>query len=436
MKEVMVIGAGLAGSEAAWQLASRGIMVKLYEMRPGVKSLAHHTDLPAELVCSNSFRADGLANAAGLLKEEMRQLDSLIMAAADANALPAGRALAVDREAFSRDIQARLESNKNIEIIREEVTEIPEDRPVVIATGPLTSDKMAEAIKELTGEDYLYFYDAAAPIVAADSLNYDIVFKASRYDDGAGDYLNAPMNEEEFFEFWDFLLRAEVSLPREFEEDAYFEACLPIEVMAKRGRKTLLYGPLKPVGLKDPRTGRKPHAVVQLRQDNKEGTLYNLVGFQTRLKWGEQDKMLEFIPGLEDAEIVRHGVMHRNTYLNSPLFLKPTYQFKDNLNIFFAGQITGVEGYIESTSSGLVAGINVARMVNGEAGIIFPEETAIGSLPNYITDEYKVDFKPMKINFGLLPELDEEIKDKRERNRRRSELSLESLKRIKDSYNI
>ncbi len=436
MKEVMVIGAGLAGSEAAWQLASRGIMVKLYEMRPGVKSLAHHTDLPAELVCSNSFRADGLANAAGLLKEEMRQLDSLIMAAADANALPAGRALAVDREAFSRDIQARLESNKNIEIIREEVTEIPEDRPVVIATGPLTSDKMAEAIKELTGEDYLYFYDAAAPIVAADSLNYDIVFKASRYDDGAGDYLNAPMNEEEFFEFWDFLLRAEISLPREFEDDAYFEACLPIEVMAKRGRKTLLYGPLKPVGLKDPRTGKKPHAVVQLRQDNKEGTLYNLVGFQTRLKWGEQDKMLEFIPGLEGAEIVRHGVMHRNTYLNSPLFLKPTYQFKDNPNIFFAGQITGVEGYIESTSSGLVAGINAARMVNGEDGIIFPEETAIGALPNYITDEYKVDFKPMKINFGLLPELDEEIKDKRERNRRRSEFALESLERIKDSYNI
>ena len=436
MKEVMVIGAGLAGSEAAWQLASRGIKVKLYEMRPGVKSPAHHTDLPAELVCSNSFRADGLANAAGLLKEEMRQLDSLIMAAADANALPAGRALAVDREAFSRDIKARLESNENIEIIRKEVTEIPENRPVVIATGPLTSDRMAEAIKELTGEDYLYFYDAAAPIVAADSLNYDIVFKASRYDDGAGDYLNAPMNEEEFFEFWDFLLRAEISLPREFEDDAYFEACLPIEVMAKRGRKTLLYGPLKPVGLKDPRTGKKPHAVVQLRQDNKEGTLYNLVGFQTRLKWGEQDKMLEFIPGLEDAEIVRHGVMHRNTYLNSPLFLKPTYQFKDNPNIFFAGQITGVEGYIESTSSGLVAGINAARMVNGEDGIIFPEETAIGALPNYITDEYKVDFKPMKINFGLLPELDEEIKDKSERNQRRSELALESLKRIKDSYNI
>jgi len=360
----------------------------------------------------------------------------LIMAAADANALPAGRALAVDREAFSRDIQARLESNDNIEIIREEVTEIPEDKPVVIATGPLTSDKMAEAIRALTGEDYLYFYDAAAPIVAADSLNYDIVFKASRYDDGAGDYLNAPMNEEEFFEFWDFLLRAEISLPREFEDDAYFEACLPIEVMAKRGRKTLLYGPLKPVGLKDPRTGKKPHAVVQLRQDNKEGTLYNLVGFQTRLKWGEQDKMLEFIPGLENAEIVRHGVMHRNTYLNSPLFLKPTYQFKDNPNIFFAGQITGVEGYIESTSSGLVAGINAARMVNGEDGIIFPEETAIGALPNYITDEYKVDFKPMKINFGLLPELDEEIKDKRERNRRRSEFALESLERIKDSYNI
>ena len=436
MKEVMVIGAGLAGSEAAWQLARQGMKVKLYEMRPGVKSPAHHTDLPAELVCSNSFRANGLANAAGLLKEEMRQLDSLIMAAADANSLPAGRALAVDREAFSRDVKGRLESHQNIEIIRKEVTEIPQDRPVIIATGPLTSDKMAEAIKELTGEDYLYFYDAAAPIVTAESLNYDIVFKASRYDDGAGDYLNAPMNEEEFFEFWDFLLRAEVSLPREFEENAYFEACLPIEVMAKRGRQTLLYGPLKPVGLKDPRTGKKPQAVVQLRQDNKEGTLYNLVGFQTRLKWGDQDKLLEFIPGLEDAEIVRHGVMHRNTYLNSPLFLSPSYQFKDNPNIFFAGQITGVEGYIESTSSGLVAGINAARMVNKEDEIIFPKETAIGSLPDYITDEYKVDFKPMKINFGLLPDLDEEIKDKRARNRRRSELALKSLKDIKDKYNI
>ena len=436
MKEVMVIGAGLAGSEAAWQLASRGIKVKLYEMRPEVKSQAHHTELPAELVCSNSFRANGLTNAAGLLKEEMRQLDSLIMTAADANALPAGRALAVDREAFSRDVKSRLESNENIEIIRKEVTAIPEDKPVVIATGPLTSDKMARAIKELTGEDYLYFYDAAAPIVTAESLDYDVVFKASRYDEGAGDYLNAPMNEEEFFEFWDFLLRAEINLPRKFEENAYFEACLPIEVMAKRGRETLLYGPLKPVGLKDPGTGKKPHAVVQLRQDNKEGTLYNLVGFQTRLKWGEQDKMLELIPGLEDAEIARHGVMHRNTYLNSPLFLKPTYQFKGNPNIFFAGQITGVEGYIESTSSGLAAGINAARMVNGEEGIIFPEETAIGSLPNYITDEYKVDFKPMKINFGLLPDLDEEIKAKRNRNQKRSELALKRLKSIKDKYNI
>ncbi|MFW5790560.1 MAG: methylenetetrahydrofolate--tRNA-(uracil(54)-C(5))-methyltransferase (FADH(2)-oxidizing) TrmFO [Bacillota bacterium] len=436
MQEVMVIGAGLAGSEAAWQLSSQGIKVKLFEMRPEVKSPAHHTDLPAELVCSNSFRADGLANAAGLLKEEMRQLDSLIMAAADANSLPAGRALAVDREEFSRDVKARLEANENIEIIRKEVTEIPEDKPVVIATGPLTSDKMAEAIKELTGEDYLYFYDAAAPIVTAESINYDVVFKASRYDEGTGDYLNAPMNEEEFFEFWDFLLRAEVNLPREFEEDAYFEACLPIEVMAKRGRKTLLYGPLKPVGLKDPRTGKKPQAVVQLRQDNKEGSLYNLVGFQTRLKWGEQDKMLKFIPGLEDAEIVRHGVMHRNTYLNSPLFLKPTYQFKDNPNIFFAGQITGVEGYIESTSSGLIAGINAARMVNGKTEIIFPEETAMGALPKYITDEYKVDFKPMKINFGLLPDLDEVIKDKRERNLKRSEVALERLKSIKNKYNI
>lgn len=436
MQEVIVIGAGLAGSEAAWQLASRGIKVKLYEMRPEVKSPAHHTDLPAELVCSNSFRANSLANAAGLLKEEMRQLDSLIMAAADANSLPAGRALAVDREAFSKDIKARLESNENIEIIRKEVTEIPKNRPVVIATGPLTSDRMAKAIKELTGEDYLYFYDAAAPIVSAESLDYEIVFKASRYDEGAGDYLNAPMNEEEFFEFWDFLLRAEISLPREFEDNSYFEACLPIEVMAKRGRKTLLYGPLKPVGLKDPRTGKKPHAVIQLRQDNQEGTLYNLVGFQTRLKWGEQDKMLKFIPGLEDAEIVRHGVMHRNTYLNSPLFLKPTYQFKENSNIFFAGQITGVEGYIESTSSGLIAGINAARMVKGQDGIIFPEETAIGSLPKYITDEYKVDFKPMKINFGLLPDLSEEIKDKRERNRRRSELALEKLRSIKNKHKI
>ncbi|MGM0420552.1 MAG: methylenetetrahydrofolate--tRNA-(uracil(54)-C(5))-methyltransferase (FADH(2)-oxidizing) TrmFO [Bacillota bacterium] len=436
MAEMIVVGAGLAGSEAAWQLAERDVKVDLYEMRPVKQSPAHHTGQPAELVCSNSLRADSLNNAAGLLKEELRQLGSLIMAAADANQVPAGRALAVDRERFSRTVADKLESHPNINLIRKEISEIPSDKLVIIATGPLTSAALAEAIADLTGEEYLYFYDAAAPIVTAESLNYDIVFRASRYEEEEGDYLNAPMTETEFARFWEFLLGAEINQPREFEAGQYFEGCLPVEVMARRGKKTLLYGPLKPVGLQDPRSGRRPEAVVQLRQDNQDGTLYNLVGFQTRLKWGEQDKMMKLIPGLEEAEIVRYGVMHRNTYLNSPLLLEPTFQFRKRDDLFFAGQLTGVEGYIESTAAGMTAGINAARLLQGEQPLAFPATTAHGALPRYITDRSKADFQPININFGIFPQLSEKIKDKRERNRARSQRALDDLADFIAQHNI
>lgn len=428
---VTIIGAGLAGSEAAWQLARRGIKVCLWEMRPGKKTPAHKTGYFAELVCSNSLRSNHLANAVGLLKEEMRQLDSLIIKVADEQQVPAGGALAVDREGFAREVTRRLEEHPMVEVIREEIKSIPSLRPLIIATGPLTSENLTSSIRKLTGEDYLYFFDAAAPIVTADSLNYEKVFKASRYERGEAAYLNCPMQEDEYDRFYQALVSAEEYPLKEFEDEAYFEGCLPIEEMARRGKKTLLFGPLKPVGLVDPATGEQPYAVVQLRQDNREGTLYNLVGFQTRLKWGEQKRVFRMIPGLEKAEFVRYGVMHRNTFINSPVLLRPTYQYRDDAGLFFAGQITGVEGYVESAASGLVAGINAARLCRGKDPLTFPAETAIGALAHYISTRAKVDFQPMNISFGIIKPLTEKIRNKWERKLAYSRRALQVLKDFK-----
>ena len=411
MKYVNVIGAGLAGSEAAYQLAKRGIQVKLYEMRPVKNTPAHHTQNFAELVCSNSLRADGLANAVGVLKEEMRILDSLIMTAADMHKVPAGGALAVDREGFSGYITEFLSNHPNVEVIREELTELPEG-PTIVATGPLTSDALSETIREMTGQGSFYFYDAAAPIIEKDSINFDKVYLKSRYDKGEAAYLNCPMSEEEFNAWHEALITAEVVPAKEFEKEVFFEGCMPIEVMAKRGRQTVLFGPMKPVGLEDPKTGQTPYAVVQLRQDNAAGTLYNLVGFQTHLKWGEQKRIVQMIPGLENAEIVRYGVMHRNSFINSPVLLNATYQFKAREDLFFAGQLTGVEGYVESAASGMVAGINMAKYILGEALIEFPRETAMGSMAYYITHTSQDGFQPMNANFGLFLDLPGRVKNK------------------------
>ena len=411
---VNVIGAGLAGSEAAWQIAKRGVKVRLYEMRPVKQTPAHHTDKFAELVCSNSLRANTLTNAVGVIKEEMRMLDSLIIQSADNSSVPAGGALAVDRHDFAGRVTDTIRNHPLIEIVNEEVTEIPEGI-TVIATGPLTSPALAEKVKEMTGQDYLYFYDAAAPIVEKDSIDMDKVYLKSRYDKGEAAYLNCPMTEEEFDRFYDALVEAEVVPLKEFEKEIYFEGCMPVEVMASRGRKTLLFGPMKPVGLEDPKTGKRPYAVVQLRQDDAAGTLYNIVGFQTHLKWGPQKEVLKLIPGLENVEIVRYGVMHRNTFINSPTVLKPTYQLKANQQIFFAGQMTGVEGYVESAGSGLLAGINAAKLAKGEELVVFPSETALGSMARYITEADSKNFQPMNINFGLFPELQPKVRDKKAR---------------------
>ncbi|HZG84411.1 FADH(2)-oxidizing methylenetetrahydrofolate--tRNA-(uracil(54)-C(5))-methyltransferase TrmFO [Paenibacillus sp.] len=424
---VTVIGAGLAGSEAAWQIASSGVRVTLYEMRPARKTPAHHTDKFAELVCSNSLRANGLTNAVGVLKEEMRLLDSLILSAADHNAVPAGGALAVDRDGFSGEVTSRLREHPLIDVRTEEMPDIPSGI-VVIATGPLTSPELSEKIKKLTGEDYFYFYDAAAPIVEKDSIDMDKVFLASRYDKGEAAYLNCPMNEDEWNAFYDALVTAEAAPLKEFEKEIYFEGCMPIEVMAKRGKQTLLFGPLKPVGLVDPRTGKQPYAVVQLRQDNTAGTLFNMVGFQTHLKWGEQKRVFSMIPGLENAEFVRFGVMHRNTFINSPKLLKPTYQYRDREDLFFAGQMTGVEGYVESAASGLIAGINAARHALGQEPLVFPEDTALGSMAHYITTADFRHFQPMNANFGLFPPLEERIRNKKEKNEAIAHRALERIR--------
>lgn len=437
-EELIIVGGGLAGAEAAWQAANLGVKVKLYEMRPLKFTPAHKTSYLAELVCSNSLRANSLENAVGLLKEEMRKLNSVIMRSADHNSVPAGGALAVDRENFSLEITKILQEHPAIEIIREEITEIPEGRVVIIATGPLTSPALAEKIKELTGKDYFYFFDAAAPIVTRESINFDKCFWASRYNKGASDdYLNCPMTEEEYNRFYEFLINAERHVPKDFEKEIHFEGCMPIEAMAKRGRETLLYGPLKPVGIIDPRTGQRPFAVVQLRKDNREGTLFNLVGFQTSLKWGEQKKLLQLIPGLENAEIVRYGVMHKNTYISSPNLLKSTLQMKKNPQIFFAGQITGVEGYVESASNGLVAGINAARLIKGKEPLVFPKETAIGALCHYISTADAKNFQPMNITFGLIPPLEQRIKNKKLRNRTLAERALNALNQFMEKiFNI
>jgi methylenetetrahydrofolate--tRNA-(uracil-5-)-methyltransferase len=423
---VNVIGAGLAGSEAAWQIAKRGINVKLFEMRPVKQTPAHHTDKFAELVCSNSLRANTLTNAVGVLKEEMRKLDSVIISSADACAVPAGGALAVDRHEFAALVTEKVKNHPNVTVIHEEVTEIPEG-PTIIATGPLTSEALSSSLRNITGEDYLYFYDAAAPIIEKDSINMEKVYLKSRYDKGEAAYLNCPMSEEEFNRFYEALIAAETVPLKEFEKEIFFEGCMPIEVMASRGRKTMLFGPMKPVGLEDPRTGRRPYAVVQLRQDDAAGTLYNIVGFQTHLKWGPQKEVLQLIPGLENAEIVRYGVMHRNTFINSPKVLNATYQFRERHDLFFAGQMTGVEGYVESAASGLVAGINAARLVEGKDTLEFPHETAIGSMARYITTTNAKNFQPMNANFGLFPELPEKIRGKQERNEQHANRALETI---------
>lgn len=427
---VNVIGAGLAGSEAAWQIANRGVKVRLYEMRPVKQTPAHHTENFAELVCTNSLRANQLTNGVGLLKEEMRQLNSVVMQAADKHNVPAGGALAVDRDSFSKAITAAVKNHPNVEVITEEVTSIPSGLTVV-ATGPLTSDLLAKEIVKFTGDDGLYFYDAAAPIVAKDSLDMDKVYLKSRYDKGEAAYLNCPMTEEEFAAFHKELVNAEMAELHDFEDEKFFEGCMPIEEMASRGAKTMLFGPLKPVGLEDPKTGKEPFAVVQLRQDNAVGDLYNIVGFQTHLKWGEQKRVFSMIPGLENARFVRYGVMHRNTYLRSPEMMTATYQTKARSDLFFAGQMTGVEGYVESAASGLYAGINAARLALGQEPVVFPPETMMGAMAHYITHASKKNFQPINANFGIVPRLKQKIRDKRERNLQLSQRALTILDAFK-----
>lgn len=430
-KKVIVIGAGLAGSEAAWQLAKRGVNVDLYEMRPKKMTPAHKTQNFAELVCSNSLRANNITNAVGLLKEEMRRLDSLIIKCADATQVPAGGALAVDRDKFSEMITETIKNHPNINVIEEEITQIPKgDIPVVVATGPLTSDALSQDIRTYTKQEGLYFYDAAAPIIEKDSIDMNKVYLKSRYDKGEAAYLNCPMTKDEFFNFYNALITAEAAPLKEFEKEIYFEGCMPFEEMAKRGEKTLLFGPMKPVGLEDPKTDKRPYAVVQLRRDNSEGTLYNIVGFQTHLKWGEQKRIINLIPGLENANIVRYGVMHRNTYLNSPQLLEKTYKLKEEKNIYFAGQMTGVEGYVESAASGIVAALN-ALYNQEDKQIIFPTETMIGAMANYIVDNTSKNFQPMNANFGIIKPLPERIKDKKEKYERYANRSLEILENFK-----
>ncbi|EOO32097.1 methylenetetrahydrofolate-tRNA-(uracil-5-)-methyltransferase TrmFO [Bacillus cereus VD133] len=424
---VNVIGAGLAGSEAAYQIAKRGVQVRLYEMRPVRQTPAHHTDKFAELVCSNSLRANTLTNAVGVIKEEMRLMDSVIIRAADECSVPAGGALAVDRHEFAAKVTEYVKNHPNVTVMNEEITDIPEG-PTIIATGPLTSPDLSAKLKELTGEDYFYFYDAAAPIVEKDSIDMNKVYLKSRYDKGEAAYLNCPMTEEEFDRFYEALIAAETVPLKEFEKEIFFEGCMPVEVMASRGRQTLVFGPMKPVGLEDPKTGKTPYAVVQLRQDDAAGTLYNIVGFQTHLKWGPQKEVLQLIPGLENAEIVRYGVMHRNTFINSPNLLRPTYQYKQRDDLFFAGQMTGVEGYVESAASGLLAGINAARLVQGEEPVALPPVTAMGSMANYITATNAKNFQPMNANFGLFAPLEKKIKKKAERNEAYAARALETIR--------
>ena len=424
---INIIGGGLAGCEAAYQISKRGINVRVYEMKPTKYSPAHSNSNLAEIVCSNSFKSNLLTNACGLLKEELRMLDSLLIKIADETSVPAGQALAVDREEFSRKVTEYMENLDNVEIIKEEVTEIPDDAVTIIASGPLTSDVLFEKISKLVGNNELHFYDAAAPIIEKSSVDMNIAFIGDRYGKGEADYINLPMNKEEYENFWNELVNAEVVELHSFEKREIFEGCMPVEVMAKRGIDTLRYGPLKPVGFDDPRTGRRPYALVQLRQDNSVGSLYNMVGFQTNLKFGEQKRVFSMVPGLQNAEFVKYGVMHRNTYINSPQILNNVYQMKDNENVFFAGQITGVEGYVESIASGLLAGINAVRYMKNKGKIVFPVETMIGALTDYISTPNEK-FQPMNANFGILPKLPEKIRDKQERYRKLSDRAISIMK--------
>lgn len=401
-QRINVIGAGLAGCEAAWQIAERGGKVLLYEMKPLKMTPAHHHKNYAELVCSNSLRSNQLENAVGLLKEELRRMGSLIMVSADKNVIPAGGALAVDREGFSRFITEKIRNHPNIEVVETEVTKIDPETMTIIATGPLTSEALSIEISNIIGEGALSFFDAAAPIVKAESINMERAFRASRYGRGTDDYINCPMTREEYLAFFEALMKAETADIKDFEKNLVFEGCMPIEIMAARGSETLRFGPLKPVGLINPHTGIEPYAAVQLRQDNQEGTLYNIVGFQTHLKWGEQKRVFSMIPGLENAEFARYGVMHRNTFINSPKLLTPVYRFRRRDNLYFAGQITGVEGYVESTASGLVAGINAYRASVGAGDLVFPGSTAIGALARYVSSSSIGQFQPMNINFGIM----------------------------------
>ena len=410
MKKVKVIGAGLAGCEAAYQLSKRGFQVDLYEMRPKKMTPAHKSEYFGELVCSNSFRGNQLINAVGVLKQELILLDSIVIKTAYEHQIPAGAALAVDREEFSKALTKKIMSLKNVNIINEEVIKI-NDEPTIIATGPLTSDSLSNEIMKLVNEDSLYFYDAAAPIIEKDSINMNIAYFKSRYDKNDASYINCPMNKEEFDNFYNELINAKVTNTKEFEKEIFFEGCMPVEVMAKRGPQTLTFGPLKPVGLNRSEDDH-PYAVVQLRQDNAQASLYNIVGFQTHLTWSEQDRIVRMIPGLENANIIRYGVMHRNTYINAPKLLKPTYQFKSNEKIFFAGQVSGVEGYVESIASGLCAGINMAHYLNDEKLLVFDQATIIGSIAHYITNTSPDNFQPMNANFGIVKDLEYRVKKK------------------------
>ena len=431
--QVTVIGAGLAGSEAAWQLAKRGVSVTLREMKPEKKTPAHETAYFAELCCSNSLRSDQLENAVGLLKEELRRLDSLILSCADATRVEAGGALAVDRHGFARLVTERIAQHPNITVVPGEVAELPEGE-VVIASGPLTSDALAERLQTLLGDDSaLHFYDAAAPLVSAESIDMEKAWMGSRYDRGTADYVNCPMSEEEYEAFWQALTTAREAEVHGFEDQKVFEGCMPVEVMARRGRETLCYGPLKPRGLTDPRTGKEPYAVVQLRRDNREGSVYNLVGFQTHLRFPEQRRVFSMIPALHDAEFLRYGVMHRNTFLNSPRLLDRYYRLKAEPRISFAGQMTGVEGYVESAASGFLAGVETARRLRGLPPVDFPQETAIGALGLYVSNQSVVAFQPMNINFGIMPPLGRRVKGKRNKNAELSRRSLDIIEKLRET---
>ncbi len=430
-RPIHIIGAGLAGSEAAWQIIRRGIPVILHEMRPGKSSPAHKTEYFAELVCSNSFRAANVENAVGLLKEEMRRLDSLIMKMADANQVPAGGALAVDRDGFARGVTEFIRQHPLVTVVEEEVTD-PEglEGLVIFASGPLTSPALSEAIQGIIRADYLHFFDAAAPIVEGDSLNYDVIYRASRYDKGEAAYLNCPFyTKEEYLAFYEALKAAETAEVKDFEHNV-FEGCMPIEEMAYRGEDTMRFGPLKPIGLRDPRNGKEAYAVVQLRQDNAAGTLYNLVGFQTHLKWPEQKRVFRMIPGLENAEFVRYGVMHKNTYMNSPQLLNADFRLRTNPRFFFAGQMTGVEGYVESAASGLMAGIQAVCAQKGLPAVEFPDITAMGALAHYISNPAVTDFQPMNVNYGIMPPLEKRVRKRRFRNEMLANRALEAFETV------